>query len=245
MELIVVPSMAFAGAAVAALSGALARIERPCLGLPTGSTPVPLLEALSASRFRFPAGTRAFAVDEYCWPEMAHPGTNASFFRRYWRSGEGVPEVMVPRGDAADPEAEIQAYCRMLSECGGLDVVLLGIGMNGHIAFNEPGSERDSICRVVPLAEQTRRSAAADWNGEPPTHGMTIGVREIMAARHVILLATGAAKRQVLRDALSGPVTSDLPASILQEHQALTVVCDSEAWGPNPPTPFPAREGGA
>ncbi|MGH2598580.1 MAG: 6-phosphogluconolactonase [Dehalococcoidia bacterium] len=228
MELIVVPSARFGGAALDALSRALAGIQRPCVGLPTGKTPVGLYRCISACRMAFPRGTRAFAVDEYIWADTTHPATNASFFRQHWRSGGGVPDVVVPRADAIHPEAEIEAHCRSIAAAGGFDVVLLGIGRNGHSAFNEPGSTIDSSCRVVPLAETTRRDSGWSWPHAPHL-GMTVGLREIMAARRVVLLATGASKRAVLRDALTGPITDQLPASFLQRHAGLIVVCDAEA----------------
>lgn len=204
-------------------------MEQLSIGLPTGATPIPVYRRLFETGFAFPPGCRAFAVDEYRWPDATHPGTNAMFFRRYWPSYPGVPRVAVPRADAVDPDAEIDGYCAAIERSGGLDVVVLGIGANGHIAFNEPGSARDSSCRVIRLTERTRRAARGVWQ-QPPTEGLTIGIRQIMAAKQVILLATGASKRGALHAALTGPVTSDLPASFLQQHPSLTVVCDTEAW---------------
>ena len=230
MELIAVRTEEFGQAALDALDRALVLAEHPCLGLPTGSTPVPLYRRLSETGFSFPAGTRAFALDEYVAPRADHPGTNVSFFRVYWPDAPDVPPVAIPPADAPDPGAEIAAYCAQIEAAGGLDIAVLGIGPNGHIAFNEPGSGRDSGCRVVRLTEETREASATQWPEGVPEQGMTIGVREIMAARRVILLASGAAKRQVLTDALNGPVTGALPASYLQHHPALTVVCDTEAW---------------
>jgi glucosamine-6-phosphate deaminase len=227
VELIVVPSEEFARAASGALDQALNQVGHPRLGLPTGSTPIPLYRWLGQTRFHMPPGARCFAVDEYVTPHIHAAGTNASFFHRHWSTH--LPPVAMPCADAPDPEAEIAAYCRLIAAEGGLNIVLLGIGRNGHLAFNEPGSRPDSGCRVVPLREETRAAAAGGWPEEPPSLGVTVGMREILAARHVVLLATGVDKRRVLTDALHGPVTSDLPASFLQEHPALTVVCDNDA----------------
>jgi len=230
VRLIAVSPEAFADAAVDALRRALAGTERPCVGLPTGATPIPLYRRMREVGFTFPSGCHAFALDEYLSPDAEHPRTNAAYFREHWPGvSAGVPRLTVPHCDASDPEAEIAAYCAEIAAAGGFDVVLLGIGANGHIAFNEPGSLRNSMCRVVTLADETRRAAAATWK-QLPTEAYTVGVSEIMAARHVILLATGASKRRVLHSALTGPVTHDLPASFLQEHADLTVVCDTEAW---------------
>jgi glucosamine-6-phosphate deaminase len=234
MRIIKVTTETFGARAAEALARAMEGLDRPVLGLPTGRTPVPLYEYLDRQHFTFPAGTDAFALDEYCWPDATQPGTNASFFARYWPRGQGVPWVQIPRADAPDPVAEIERYRAALEEWGGLDVALLGIGANGHIAFNEPGSGRDSTCRVVDLADETRRAALDIWP-EPPSQGMTVGVREIMDARRVVLLATGAGKRDILHRALCGPVASDVPASFLQEHPRLVVVCDEAAGAGLPP----------
>lgn len=228
MELIVVRPEEFGEAAMNALDRALAATERPSLGIPTGSTPVPLYERLAEITYCFPPGSVCFALDEYVTARADATGTNAAFFRRHWPAH--LPTVTTPDAGAADPEAAIAAHCRAIAAHGGLEVVLLGIGRNGHIAFNEPGSERDAGCRVVTLAEETRRAAAADWPEGAPTRGMTIGVREIMAARRAILLVTGPAKAAALRAAITGPVTATLPASYLQEHRSLVIVCDTAAW---------------
>jgi glucosamine-6-phosphate deaminase len=230
VELTAVPPANFAEAALTALRRSLDGLARPCIALPTGATPIPVYQRLLATGFCFPAGTRLFALDEYAWPDPAHPGTNASFFRSYWRPDSSLPEIAIPRADAPDPHGEITRYCSTIADAGGLDVAVLGIGTNGHIAFNEPGSARDAGCRVMPLTEPTGRASLWDPWQDGPTQGLTVGVREIMAARRVLLLATGAGKRDIIRAALHGPVTAHIPASYLQEHPALTVVTDTEAW---------------
>jgi len=227
VELIVVRPEEFAQAAVDAFGHALVRAERPCLALPTGSTPVPFYRRLAETRFAFPPGTRAFALDEFVAPDAEAPGSNAAFFRRHWPPD--FPPVAMPRADAADPEAEIAAYCAAVAACGPLDIAVLGIGVNGHIAFNEPGSGLADGCRVVRLAERTREAAAREWPEGVPEYGLTMGIAEIMAARRVMLLATGPAKRHVVHAALTGPVMGEIPASFLQRHPALTVVCDTAA----------------
>jgi len=228
MELIAVSSDQFPAAAQDTFARALATLERPVIAFPTGRTPLPLYQEMARTTFALPAGTRAFALDEYVTACADAPGSNVSFMRRSWPAH--LPPVALPRADAVDPAGEIAAYCRAIVDCGGLDVAVIGIGGNGHIAFNEPGSARDASCRVVALAEETRQAAAADWPDGAPTWGMTLGVREIMAARRVILLATGTTKAMVLRAALTGSVSAALPASYLQEHPSLIVVCDTAAW---------------
>lgn len=228
MELIKVESGVFAVAAVEALRRAVGDARRLCLGLASGATMEPVYARLRAEGFAFPPETRAFAIDEFVWPDADHPGTNASFFRRHWPVEAGLPPVTVPRANAHDPDAEIARHCRAIAEAGGLDVVLLGIGVNGHIAYNEPGSRRGSTCRVVRLTPATRERLRPIWH-TPPALAMTLGVRELRAARRVLLLASGAAKAQVLRRALLDDPTPELPASFLQDHPQLTVVCDDAA----------------
>jgi glucosamine-6-phosphate deaminase len=228
MEIVVVPADGFAAAAVDALRRAVAGRTRLCLGVPTGRTVVPFYARMSEEGFRFPEQTTAYALDEYCWADPSHPGTNASFFRTHWSVAAGAPLVVLPRSDATDPAQEMERHCEAISRSGGLDVALLGIGRNGHIGFNEPGCSRDSTCRAAPLAEPTRAQVLDVWP-DPPTHGMTVGVRQIMSTRHVILLATGSEKASILRAALTEPPTSAVPASYLQDHPSLTVVCDEAA----------------
>jgi glucosamine-6-phosphate deaminase len=221
--LLAVPPEEFGVAAFAVLLHALARFEHPVIGLPTGRTPVALYEEMHRESFVFPEGSRLFAIDEYCWP-APHPGTNAAFFARYL---PGV-SIRVPQHNAQDPAAEIATFCHAVRDAGGLDIAIVGIGADGHIAFDEPGSTRDSPCRVVELTEATRAQVTDHWD-PAPTHGMTLGMDELLRARRVVLLASGASKAGILAAALEGPLTPDLPASFLQEHPSLTVVCDAAA----------------
>ncbi len=228
MELIKVEGEAFPAAAVQALRRAVGDARRLCLGLASGNTMVSVYARLRAEGFGFPPETRAFAIDEFVWPDAEHPGTNASFFRRHWPAEAGWPPVALPRANAHDPDAEIARHCRAIAEAGGLDVVLLELGANGHIAANEPGSRRTATCRVVRLTPATRERLRPVWH-TPPALAMTLGVREIRAARHVLLLASGAATAAVLRRALLDDPTPEVPASFLQDHHQLTVVCDEAA----------------
>ena len=224
--LLVVPPPEFGPAALAAFKHALAHLEEPVIGLPTGRTPIGLYKEMARERFAFPEGTRLFAIDEYCSPEP-NDGTNAAFFARHLPSPP-YPPVRVPRHDASDPAAEIAAFSQAIEQMGGFDVAVLGIGINGHIAFNEPGSSANTPGRTVVLTDSTRNQVVEEW-GEPPTRGMTVGMAAVLSAQRLVLLASGAAKARILAAALKGPATPDVPASLLQNHPALTVVCDSAA----------------
>jgi glucosamine-6-phosphate deaminase len=130
--------------------------------------------------------------------------------------------VLVPEGDGAGFE-------RRILRLGGVDLQLLGIGRNGHLAFNEPGSPLDSRTRVVELSVTTRADNAAHVEGEVPTHAVTQGLGTILEARQLVLVATGAAKAEAVAAALHGPVTPECPASVVQLHPHSTVVLDRAA----------------
>jgi glucosamine-6-phosphate deaminase len=203
------------------------------LGLASGATPVGLYAELSA---RVRAGTAdlqdvtAFAIDELYGVARTHRATNASYFARHFAD---VPlrALHLLDSEATDPAGECGRFRRMIETAGGFDLVVLGIGVNGHIAFNEPGTPFDSRAGRVTLAESTRQvyEAAFGSFGATPPFGLTLGIADIVSAREVLLLATGAEKAEAVARALEGPVTVDLPASILQKHAGLTVLIDSAA----------------
>jgi glucosamine-6-phosphate deaminase len=205
------------------------------LALPTGRTPLPIYAALverhRAGALRF-AGVRAFGLDEL-W---GVPASSPTSFRRalddafYRRVDVAAPNVHALDGAAADATAEAAAYEAALARAGGIDLALLGIGGNGHIAFNEPGSPFAARTRLVALAAETREAQRAAFGGAPvPTHALTIGIANILEARRVVLVATGGAKADVIARALEGPITEALPASVLRRHAVATVVLDGPA----------------
>lgn len=213
-----------------AADAVLARLQnraRPVLGVATGSSPLPLYQALARRRDELPQ-LRAFALDEYLGLPAGHPESYAEVVRREVVEPLGLDGgcIAVPDGTAADPEQAAADYEAAISAAGGVDVQILGIGNNGHLAFNEPGSALDSRTRVVQLAESTRQANARFFTGseEVPTHALTQGLGTILAARSLVLLAVGAAKAEALAAALQGPVTEDVPASVLQLHPDVTVL---------------------
>lgn len=196
------------------------------LGLATGSTPADVYAALVSRRADL-SGALAFALDEYVGLAESHPQSYRSVLRR---------EVVEPLGlDPASlhvPGADTCAlFERELAGAGGVDVQLLGIGSNGHIAFNEPGSPFDSRTRVVRLAEQTRVDNARFFNSidEVPTHAVTQGLATILGARRLVLLAFGERKAAALAAALEGDETVSMPASILRRHPNVSVFADEAA----------------
>lgn len=226
MRVVAVPPEEFGAASLAALRELLAGVEAPVIALPTGNTPVALYAEMVRQGYRFTHDARLFALDEYCYPR-AHPGTNAAFFARHLPPAD-FPPIALTAFDAADPALEIERICQDLHLAGGLDVAVLGIGVNGHLGFNEPGSAPDAPCRVVDLTEATRAQVAGPWQ-PTPTRGVTLGMDELMAAKSVLVLANGPGKAAILAAALEAPQTPDVPASFLQRHPELTVVCDTAA----------------
>jgi glucosamine-6-phosphate deaminase len=141
-------------------------------------------------------------------------------------------------GLASDITAEARRVSATLRDWGGIDLCLLGLGANGHVAFNEPGSPPDAPARVVTLTEETRARNFPRRGGgvaaHAPTHALTLGLAEILAAREIVLLVTGRDKRAVLERVVRGPVTPDVPASVLAARGAVTVLTDA---GPALPRP--------
>lgn len=199
----------------------------PVLGIATGSSPLPLYKELARRRSELPR-LRAFALDEYLGLPAGHPESYAEVVRREVVEPLGLDagQVAVPDGTASDPDRAAADYEAAMSAAGGVDVQILGIGNNGHLAFNEPGSALDSRTHVVQLDESTRQANARFFPSidDVPTHALTQGLGTILQARALVLLASGPAKAEAIAAALQGPVTSDLPASILQLHPDVTVL---------------------
>jgi len=203
------------------------------LGLASGATPLALYAELAgriaagAADFR---ATTAFAVDELHGVPRGHPATNASYFARQL-AGVPLRALHILDSEAAEPAAECARFRRLIEAAGGFDLVVLGIGANGHVAFNEPGRAFDARAGRVALADSTRRVYAPAFGSfeATPVFGLTLGVADIVSTRAVLLLATGAEKAEGVARALEGPVTEQVPASALQKHAGLTVLLDRAA----------------
>jgi glucosamine-6-phosphate deaminase len=224
-----------AAAAAAVVAAAVADGAR-VIGVATGSSPQPLYRALAAHRAQgldF-AHLRAFALDEYVGIGPGHPESYHTVIARDVTAPLGLdPDlVAVPPGATTDLDAGALAYERSIADAGGIDIQILGIGSNGHVGFNEPGSAPDSRTRVVDLAESTRRANARYFDGDfasVPTQAMTQGIATILGARRLILVATGGSKAHAIAAAIMGEETSELPASYLRSHADVTFVLDYDA----------------
>jgi glucosamine-6-phosphate deaminase len=201
------------------------------LALPSGETPRKayrlLGEWVAAGRISF-AGTTIFALDEYWGLAPAHPASFARFFSEALLDRIDLPSgaFHAPRGDAPDARREAARYEALIA-AGGLDLAVLGIGRNGHIAFNEPGAWLEATTHVATLSEETRAGMPAGL--ETVQEGLTMGVGTILRARKVLLGATGASKAEAVARAFGGRVDPRWPASLLQVHPDAEVLLDPGA----------------
>ncbi|MET1156665.1 6-phosphogluconolactonase [Arthrobacter sp.] len=202
------------------------------LGLATGSSPLPLYEALARKAVDMSAVT-AFALDEYIGLPAGHTQSYATVIRTHVIEPLGMTtgSVHVPDGNPEDEEHAGGAYEAAIAAAGGIDLQILGIGSNGHLGFNEPGAPFSSRTRAVTLADRTRRDNTRFFGTleAVPTRAVTQGLATIFDARHLLLIAHGSGKAQAIRRALTGPVTEEFPASLIQLHPSATVVLDREA----------------
>ncbi len=207
------------------------------IGLATGSTPLPLYRELiareKAGRIDF-SKVRSANLDEYKGLAPDHPQSYRRFMQENLFDHISIrPEnTIVPDGLAADIDAMCKAYEEKIESWGGVDLQLLGIGHDGHIGFNEPEDHFPGMTHEVQLTEMTRDAnkrffASID---EVPTAAFTMGIGTVMAARKIVMVVTGEDKREILRKTFWGPVTPQVPASILQFHPDVTLICDKAAY---------------
>jgi glucosamine-6-phosphate deaminase len=207
------------------------------LGLATGSSPLPIYDALvrlhAQDGLSF-AGATAFTLDEYVGLPPEHPERYRNVIEHEIaeRVDFAPGAVHGPDGLAADLAAACAEYEDAISEAGGVDLQILGIGTDGHVGFNEPGSSLASRTRIKTLTEQTRADNARFFGGDidqVPQHCLTQGLATIMAASHIVLIATGRAKADAVHHLVEGPVSAMWPATILQHHPHVTVLVDNAA----------------
>lgn len=205
------------------------------LGVATGSSPVTTYRALAAARGGEAdfSRVRCVALDEYVGIPASDPRSYRSFVLREIGEPLGIPaeNVLVLDGNAVDPAAECVAFEDAIHRLGGVGIQLLGIGRNGHVGFNEPGSAFSSRTRLSRLSASTRADNARFFPrpDDVPSHCLTQGVGTIVEARKIVLVASGSGKAEAVAAAVEGPVTEACPASILQRHRDATVIVDQDA----------------
>ena len=242
MEVIIVPTADDACLRAARIVARLLRTKpEAALALPTGSTPRAIYAELVRQHrdegLSFARAT-AFNLDEYVGLAPDHPGSfRRALYEALYRHVDLAPErAHAPDGQAADLTAACALYEAAIAAAGGLDLALLGLGTDGHIAFNEPTSSFGSRTRLKTLTDETRAANQATFaafstsGAEPvPHHALTVGIATILSARRCLLVAFGAAKAAAVAKMVEGPLAALVPASALQLHPQVTVIVDEAA----------------
>lgn len=237
-EVIIVSNEEAAGQIYAQCVADLIRSKPDCvLGLATGSSPLAAYQALAhvvKEDHLDVSRVHGFALDEYAGLDPNHPQSYRSTITRTVVEPLGLTPnlVHVPNGALSTIREAGQEYDRMIEKAGGVDIQILGIGTDGHIGFNEPGSSLTSGTRIKTLTQQTREDNARFFDNDidqVPTHCITQGIGTIMKARHLILLAFGDGKAEAIAETVEGGVSAFCPASALQLHPHATVIIDEAA----------------
>jgi glucosamine-6-phosphate deaminase len=226
-----------ASAVADAIERAIAATPTAVLSLATGRTPLATYEELArrhrAGRLDVSRAT-LFAIDEFAGIPPSHPGSFASYIEEHLVTPLGFDprRVQCLDGVAANLDLECARYERAIERSGGIDLMLLSIGANGHIGFNEPADTLTGPTHVVRLDASTRRNNAARFGGRAdavPSHAVSMGMTTILRAARILLVATGREKAACIERALHGPLTTQMPASWLQFHRAVDVYLDRDA----------------
>ena len=238
MEVVPLATVAEVGALAADTIEALVRSHpEAVLGLATGSSPLPAYQELvrrhRAGTGPSYAGVRAFLLDEYVGLPAGHPQTYRETIFRELTDALGVDRDRVA---SPDPTPDLlpgagERYEEAIRAAGGVDLQVLGIGGDGHLAFNEPGSSLGSATRLKTLTAQTRADNARFFDSvdEVPRHVLTQGLGTILRARHLLVVASGAGKADAVAAAVEGPLSASCPGSVLQLHPHATVLLDEAA----------------
>ncbi|WP_026698689.1 glucosamine-6-phosphate deaminase [Alkalicoccus chagannorensis] len=206
-----------------------------CLGLATGGTPVGMYEALIRKLKEEPLdlnGIYTFNLDEYTGLDEEDPNSFFSFMKHHFYEPLQLSrnQSFLPDGTAGDLEGECRRYESLLEDYG-VDLQLLGVGENGHIGFNEPGTSFDSVTHIVKLKTSTREANARFFSSmdEVPTHAITMGIGSILKAGRIVLIASGKAKAEAVAQLMYGTEDEAWPITALRRHADVTVIADAAA----------------
>ena len=196
------------------------------LGLATGSSPLSFYEQIVESDLDL----TGVNLDEYIGLSGENPQSYRYFMQEHLFDKKPFKESFLPNGVAENAEAEIKRYNHVLAE-HPVDLQILGIGTNGHIGFNEPGTSFDSTVHVVDLEKSTIEANARffDQIEDVPTQAYSMGIQNILNAKSIILFAYGASKAKAIAGTVEGPITEELPGSVLQKHEDVVIIADKEA----------------
>jgi glucosamine-6-phosphate deaminase len=206
------------------------------LGLATGSTPLGVYQYLIKDHQENGTSYKdinTINLDEY----IGLPADDANSYRVFMQTNLfndldiDSKNTHIPSGTAENLDEECSRYENLMKDVGGIDLQLLGIGQNGHIGFNEPGTSFDTHTHVVTLAENTREANSRFFKSidDVPTHAITMGIASILKSKEIFLLASGSNKAEAIYRLLTGEISEDFPASALKTHPNVTIIADSEA----------------
>ncbi|MDD4540817.1 MAG: glucosamine-6-phosphate deaminase [Eubacteriales bacterium] len=239
MKVICVEDELAVGIEAARLISAVIRLKPDCnLGLATGTTPITtyneLVRMYEEEGLDFSL-VSTFNLDEYIGLDADHPQSYAYFMAEHLLSKVNIKKenTHIPNGKTLRVDRTCSAYDKKIENSGGLDLQLLGIGRNGHIGFNEPGTKFVAETHKINLTEDTIKANSRFFEREEdvPRTAITIGMRSIMNARRILLIATGESKTDAVHALLCGEITPQVPASLLQLHPEMTVIVDRAALG--------------
>lgn len=206
------------------------------LGLATGGTPQGIYQLMIEDHNQHGTSYQhvtTFNLDEYVGLPPEHPNSYHYYMNRHLFSHIDIPneQIHIPDGMAPHTEAECLRYEALLDAAGGIDLQILGIGLNGHIGFNEPGTSFHSRTHVVKLDESTRMANQRYFQSldAVPTQAITMGIASIMKSKQILLLINGQKKAEILRRLIDEEVNEQLPASILKKHPNVTIIADQQA----------------
>ncbi|MBR0604859.1 glucosamine-6-phosphate deaminase [Bacillus safensis] len=222
--------------AAAIIARTIAAKPDAVLGLATGGTPIEtykeLIQLHQAHQLSFKQ-TKTINLDEYAGLDLEHENSYMTYMKHHLFDHIDLPQdqYFLPNGNAAHLEKECLRYDQLIEAVGGIDLQLLGIGQNGHIGFNEPGTPFNSKTHVVQLDENTRQANARYFSSidEVPTHAITMGIASILSSKKILLLASGKSKAKVIQYLEQAEIHPDFPASALKLHEDVTVLIDREA----------------
>lgn len=206
------------------------------VGLATGGTPVgfyrELIKIHKDGKFSF-KDVKTFNLDEYYGLDKDNTQSYHYYMMKnlFNHIDINIENINIPSGTAKDIEVECKAYEARIKNAGGIDIQVLGIGTNGHIGFNEPDVKFEAITHLVNLDEETIEANSRFFNSieEVPKSAISMGIKTIMHAKKIVLLASGSEKAKVIERMMNGDITPDLPASILQLHPDVTLILDKDA----------------
>lgn len=205
------------------------------LGLATGNTPIGIYRSLVSlfknGKINF-NDVRTFNLDEYLGISKDDPRSFSSFMKKHLFDHINLKNenINIPNGGAKDPQDECKRYDKILVQAGSIDVQILGVGLNGHIGYNEPNMNLSPYTHIETLAEVTRNTNSRIFSSEEaPVQGITMGISSILQSKMIICMALGKEKAQVMKEVLEGQITTQCPASLLQSHPNCLFFLDEKA----------------